>query len=104
MAKLPSGAVSKTEDDLDTKLSAFTPNISITTKPVVVCGVQRKANIGNFENVDVYCAVVLPVDVADGCDEEELHRVITETAETGFKMASEETYSRYKLLSVTLRE
>ena len=41
----------------------------MTTNPVVITAVQRKANIGNYETIDIYCAVSLPLVGADIYDQ-----------------------------------
>ena len=65
------------------------------TKPTIITGVQRKVNIGNFETVDVYCALALPVDVQMPLGSEELREVLSEVVAEGFRTASIETGSRY---------
>ena len=66
----------------------------LTTEPIVVCGVNRKVNIGNYENIDVYVGVSLPIGTTDGSIEG-LKEAIKEAARVGIEMASEETYDRY---------
>lgn len=95
MTKLSSNAVDKVNESLETKLEPVINQISITTQPVVICGVQRKANIGNYENIDVYVAVALPIVLSEGA---ELDTIIREKIDEVCKIASEETYDRYKLI------
>jgi len=104
MGKITSSAIDKTEEDsLTGRLADVLANVSLTTEPVVVCGVQRKANLGNFETLDVYCAVVLPVSVKDSMDDV-LRQAIAETTEIGFDIASRETGIRYQLIKASAKE
>ena len=73
-------------------------NISITTKPVVIVGVQRKANIGNFENIDVYAAVALPVDVPLFSSPEQLTQALRDAADYGFQLVGTATAERYNTI------
>lgn len=63
--------------------------------PMLLCGVARKINIGNFENVDVYAAISVPVMALPGEDLEAFKKAVTEAAELGFHVASKETATRY---------
>lgn len=65
----------------------------------LTCGVSRKINIGNFENIDVYCSVTLPVDLVRVEDMTQLKETIEVVAAEGFNMTSKETTSRYELIS-----
>jgi hypothetical protein len=60
--------------------------------------VARKANIGNFENIDVGVAADIPVEFSGQFTPEqfeELKEACAQAAEIGFAIASEETFSRY---------
>lgn len=65
------------------------------TAPVLICGVNRKANIGNYETVDVYVGVTMPMPEALGASPEELRTIVAEHAELGISMAAKETADRY---------
>lgn len=70
--------------------------------PTFVCGVNRKVNTGNFENIDVFSALTLPlipqyVGVTP-TDLETLRTAIGTAAEIGFGFASEQTGQRYQML------
>lgn len=67
----------------------------LMTVPVMICGVNRKANIGNYETVDVYAGVTLPMPEAVGASPERLREIVAETAELGISMAAKETADRY---------
>lgn len=77
-------------------VEAAVANISITTSPVLIIGVNRKINTGNFENIDVYTGLALPIpgDVSLE-DVETLKQAVENAAEEGFKLASKETFQRY---------
>lgn len=93
MARLNANADDKENSALE-KTSKMMENIVITTNPVVITAVQRKVNIGNYETVDVYMGVAIPIELET--DEVLLHEAISKAAEKGFKMASYETGIRYK--------
>lgn len=82
-------------DALNRQLAAIAISHSFT--PTFVCGVNRKINTGNFENIDVYAGITLPVD-ADPTDIEDIKAAVTEIAQLAFALTSEETGSRYALI------
>jgi hypothetical protein len=98
MARNTQEAIEKTEDALDKKLEPFVGELTVATKPVVIIGVQRKINIGNYETIDVYCAVSIPQDDIDPSDKEAIKNMIKEAAEIGFAATSEEVSARYKFI------
>lgn len=103
MPKLTSGASNKTnEDSIPGKLEQVMGELVVSTNPVVICGVQRKANIGNFETIDIYCAVTLPMGYMPE-DINELKQALEELAEEGFKITSQETHARYQLIKESLK-
>lgn len=63
--------------------------------PVFICGVNRKANVGNFETVDVYAGIALPLPGAVGASEETLREIVAATAELAISMVAKETADRY---------
>lgn len=70
-------------------------SIAITTQPVVIMGVNRKVNIGNFENIDVYMGLALPLPGVSVDDMELLTAVVERVVEEGMKLAAGETFKRY---------
>lgn len=72
--------------------------LSVTTTPVLMCGVNRKINIGNFENIDVYAGISIPLDGVSFGDKEELRKTIEEAAAYGFSVVSKETGDRYTMI------
>ena len=78
--------------------------VQSASTPTVVCGVGRKVNIGNYENVDLYFGVTLPVVNADLVDFENLKAQLTKVAEEGFSVAAKETGERYLLIKQTATE
>lgn len=65
----------------------------------LTCAVNRKINIGNFENIDVLCSVTLPIDLVNAEDMDHLKSIIESVAQEGFNMTSKETTERYELIS-----
>jgi len=58
MPKISKSAQEQSTDaPLDQAVSSLAGEVTISTNPVFICGVNRKVNIGNFENVDVYAAI-----------------------------------------------
>lgn len=72
--------------------------ISVSSNPVFICGVNRKVNIGNFENIDIYAGITLPLNGVDISDRESLNEAIKEAAAYGFSVVSKETGDRYLLI------
>lgn len=98
MTRKTQEAVEKTQDDLQTKTQEFMSQITVATQPVVVTGVQRKINIGNYETIDIYCAVSMPQEAVDTQDKEAFAKIVKEAAEVGFYITSQEVSSRYDLI------
>lgn len=98
MARNTQEAMEKTEDALDKKLEPFIGELTVATKPVVITGVQRKINIGNYETIDVYCAVSMPQGDIDPTDKEALEKMVREAAEIGFAATSKEVSDRYAFI------
>lgn len=73
-------------------------SISISTVPVFICGVNRKINIGNYENIDVYAGIALPIDGVSLEDKSALSDAIQDAAAYGFGLVSKETGDRYYLI------
>lgn len=63
--------------------------------PTFIAGVNRKVNTGNFENVDVFSGITIPILALPQEDEEEFMQAVTAAAELGFYLASKETGDRY---------
>jgi hypothetical protein len=80
------------------------PSIALTSVPVFICGVNRKANIGNFENIDIYSGLAIPLTGESFDDIESLHKAIQQAAEVGFAITSTETFSRYTLIKDAQKE
>ena len=79
-------------------INTLTQEISISNNPTFVCGVNRKINIGNFENIDIYAGITLPLANVSLEDKEQLEKVIRDAAEYGFSLMSKETGERYLLI------
>jgi len=74
------------------------PGVTLSASPVLVCGVNRKINIGNFENIDIYAGISLPLINVSLEDKEALLKAIEEAAAYGFSVVSKETGDRYTLI------
>jgi hypothetical protein len=74
------------------------PEITISTNPVFICGVNRKVNIGNFENIDIYAGISIPLSGGSFLDQDSLSSLVNEAAAYGFNLVSKETGERYSLI------
>jgi hypothetical protein len=86
------------DSPIDQVVNLMTQEITVSTNPVFICGVNRKVNIGNFENIDVYAGVTIPLVNIDPSDKEALSEAIREAAADGFALVSRETGERYNLI------
>ena len=98
MPKIASGASDKTQSIMSNTDEILKSELSVTTHPVVVCGVQRKINIGDFETIDVYCSAALPVPVNDVQDFDELEAKLIPAMEKLLYLTSKETGEKYSLI------
>lgn len=73
------------------------------TESTLVCGVGRKINVGDFENIDVYSSITLPLDLEGVADLDDLKSIIEEVAEHAFEVVSKETGQRYRLIKEKMR-
>jgi len=87
-----------TDSPIEQVINLMAQEISISTNPVFICGVNRKINIGNFENIDVYAGVTIPLINIDPSDREALSEAVKAAAVDGFSMVSRETGERYTLI------
>jgi hypothetical protein len=84
-------------------VEAHAPTVMNAGYPMVLCGVQRKINTGNFENIDVYCAVSIPLFCLPD-DAETFFAAVRAAAELGFTLSSQETGERYNVVKNMQRE
>ena len=95
MAKINSNASDK-QNDAMTTTSNLLDSITVTTNPVVITAVQRKANLGNFETLDIYMAVAIPQSDLANMDEATLRESLEKAADFGFSVVGKETGDRYR--------
>lgn len=99
MPKISKNAFEQSTDSpIDQVVNLMSQEISVSTNPVFICGVNRKINIGNFENIDVYAGITLPLGDVSLEDKEALRVAIEEAAAYGFSLVSKETGDRYLLI------
>lgn len=94
MPNIKSNAADKA-NDLSDQMIEFFQGIERTTQPVVIAGVQRKINIGNFENIDVYCAASLPIDISHCTSDEQIAEVIERNLDDLIHITSKKTGEKY---------
>ena len=87
-----------TNSPIDQAISATAAEISLSSSPIFICGVNRKINIGNFENVDVYAGLTIPLENVNFSDKEALAEAVKNAAAYGFSLVSKETGERYNLI------
>lgn len=92
MPKINANAQEQTENSVGAAVQ--NNSVDIVSKPVLTCGVNRKINTGNFENIDVYAALTIPLSHMPE-SAMELERLVREAAEIGFNLTSRETGERY---------
>jgi len=83
---------------IDQVVSSLAGEISLSSDPIFICGVNRKINIGNFENVDVYAGITIPLNNINPQDKEVFAEAVREAAAYGFSLVSKETGERYTLI------
>jgi hypothetical protein len=97
MPSVKQNAADKANDLSDQVVGMF-PNLQTTQQPVVICGVQRKINIGNFENIDVYCAVAMPLDISHCVDNDQVTEMIDVKLDELLHITSKKTSEKYNLV------
>jgi hypothetical protein len=97
MPKTNSNASDKAHGNIGDTVNTMLSEVATTSSPVVIAGVQRKANIGNFETIDIYCAAAFPID-ATNLNQEELMEKMSAKIEELFHLTSKETGERYTLI------
>lgn len=99
MPKITKNAHEETSGlSVDQIVSSTAAEISISSSPIFICGVNRKINIGNFENVDIYAGITIPLVGVDPQDRDALNLAVQEAAAYGFSLISRETGDRYNLI------
>jgi hypothetical protein len=98
MPKISKNAFEQSTNSPISEAVSSNPSIAISANPVFVCGVNRKVNIGNFENIDIYAGISLPLNNVSIEDKEALANAIEEAAAYGFALVSKETGDRYSLI------
>lgn len=96
MPKISKNAQEETKNSLEeTSLTAVQGMIPY---PVMVVGVNRKINTGNFENVDVYSGIAVPIMSLPSEGLDAFKEAAAAAAELGFSITSKETGDRYSLI------
>jgi len=96
MVSLNKNATDLTNDNMvNHEVETLKEVSTLSTSPVFICGVNRRLNVGNFEHVDIYAGVSLPLVGILAEDIDTLKKAIEDAAELGFAIASTETGKRY---------
>ena len=99
MVSLNKNATDLTNDNMvNHEVETLKEVSTLSTSPVFICGVNRKINIGNFENIDVYAGITLPLNDVSLEDKDKLTEIIEAAASYGFSIVSKETGERYQLI------
>ena len=96
MPGLNKNATDQTNDHMVEHETETLKEVNIhATSPVFICGVNRRLNTGNFEHVDIYAGISLPLVGILPEDIETLKKSVQDAAELGFGIASTEAGKRY---------
>lgn len=98
MPRINPDAHEENNENLAAKIQDHLANVSITTCPVLICGVNRRVGLAHYEHIDLYAGIALPMTNVSTENMDELKEAIVKVAELGFNMVSKETYERYNLL------
>lgn len=96
MPKISPDATSENNDAFDKGMEVLGMTVPSS---VIITGVGRKANTGNYENIDLFAGVTIPLGmVPDMNDLEAFKEAVAAACELGFLLASKETGARYNLI------
>lgn len=96
MPGLNKGAAELSQDNMSDHTNKTLVDIAYhATSPVVICGVNRRLNVGNYEHVDIYAGVSIPLVGVLPEDVDTLKKAVEDGIALGMQMASEETGKRY---------
>lgn len=98
MPRINQNGLEENTEGLDEKLKEHLASMVITTVPVFVAGVNRRVGLANYEHIDIYAGLALPMTDVSLENMPELTAAIEKAAEVAFNNVSRETYERYKLL------
>ena len=98
MPKISKTAQEETIDSPISEIIETTIKVNDNGVPIAHCGVNRKINTGNFENIDVYFGVSFQVKERTQEEAESLAKAVSQAAELGFAMVSKETAERYEYI------
>lgn len=77
--------------------AAVEPTSGAVVFPTMIVGCNRKINTGNFENIDIYAGITIPV-LSLPTDLEAFKEAAEAAADLGFAIVSQETAQRYQLI------
>jgi hypothetical protein len=87
------------EQALNKQETAFLEGVKgLIPYPIMICGVNRKINTGNFENIDVFSGIGVPIMAFPAEDLEAFKESAMAAADLGFSITSTATGSRYNQL------
>lgn len=95
MGRINDSALDQSNNPIPQAVESEVQVVLHTGTPMLFAGVNRKVNIGNFENIDVYCAISVPIMLVPQQDIDAFKAAVAEAAELGFQLASKETALRY---------
>jgi len=73
-----------------------TMSAATTQVPVITCGVNRRINLGNYEHLDIFSGLALPLDTEMT---EDLLSKITDKIAEGMTIVSRETNERFQMIT-----
>lgn len=96
MAKINTNAKDEAVSDIET--AAMEVVKGSIPFPMMICGVTRKINIGDYENIDVFNAIAVPIMEFPQDDLDAFKQAAMDAAELGFAITSGETGKRYNTI------
>jgi len=77
-------------------MNEATMTAATTQMPVITCGVNRRINLGNYEHLDIFSGLSLPLDTE--LTQDLLEKVTNKIAE-GMNIVSRETNERFQMIT-----
>jgi len=88
------GATEQANENFNDRTDDVLLGAAVSRTPFVSVGVNRRINIGNYEHLDIYAGVAVPV----GADMEEIKDDVSNSIADAMRVVSTETNNRYQMI------